>query len=240
MQGSRLETWYQTPIGQEVANVIDGIIREPLDHTFGQSILYLGDVVCDQWLNDSRIPFKIIASDTKLKATQMLTAYDTLPLPERSVDLVICAHALEHTHHPETYLAELTRVLVPEGHMIIIGFNPLSFWGAARALHQVPAFHGRYFHRAGYVHYWLTEHGCHVYDQVSCVFRPPWVKGWRSLRVLETLGNMAGIFPGGLYVQFVRKETIQAIPIRPLFKYKTFVLGRQTAAPSAGRGVFSG
>ena len=51
-----------------------------------------------------------------------------LPLASQSVDLVTLPHVLEGHEHPHEVLREAERVLVPEGHIVISGFNTGSLW----------------------------------------------------------------------------------------------------------------
>jgi len=55
--------------------------------------------------------------------------FDALPFDAASLDLVILPHALELARDPHLALREVERVLVPEGRVIIVGFNPASLWG---------------------------------------------------------------------------------------------------------------
>lgn len=55
--------------------------------------------------------------------------FDALPFATRSLDLVLLPHALEFAREPHRALAEVDRVLRPEGRVVIIGFNPASLWG---------------------------------------------------------------------------------------------------------------
>lgn len=56
------------------------------------------------------------------------------PLPDQSVDVVVMQHSLDFTRRPHQMIREATRVLAEDGHMVIIGFNPWSWWGALRTL----------------------------------------------------------------------------------------------------------
>ena len=51
-----------------------------------------------------------------------------LPLASQSVDLVVLPHVLEFHHNPHDVLREAERVLMPEGHVVISGFNTASLW----------------------------------------------------------------------------------------------------------------
>ena len=49
-----------------------------------------------------------------------------LPLASQSMDLVVMPHVLEFSKDPHQILREAERVLMPEGQIIIAGFNPLT------------------------------------------------------------------------------------------------------------------
>ncbi len=55
--------------------------------------------------------------------------FEALPIASNSLDLVVLPHALELAHDPHQTLREVERVLVPEGRVVIAGFNPASLWG---------------------------------------------------------------------------------------------------------------
>ena len=60
--------------------------------------------------------------------------FDALPFDAASLDLVVLPHALELARDPHRTLREVERVLVPEGRVLIIGFNPASLWGTRQRL----------------------------------------------------------------------------------------------------------
>lgn len=53
---------------------------------------------------------------------------ESLPFDTRSLDLVVLPHTLELAHDPHATLAEVDRVLRPEGRVVVVGFNPASLW----------------------------------------------------------------------------------------------------------------
>lgn len=78
------------------------------------------------FLRANRIPFRFTLSldhGAALAADPM-----QLPLAGQSVDLVALPHALESAADPHLVLREAERVLIPEGQLVISGFNPLSLW----------------------------------------------------------------------------------------------------------------
>ena len=59
--------------------------------------------------------------------------YADLPFASQSLDLVVLPHVLEFAAEPHQVLREVERVLIPEGQLIVCGFNPASLWGARQA-----------------------------------------------------------------------------------------------------------
>ena len=57
-----------------------------------------------------------------------------LPFESQSVDLIVMPHTLEFTSDPHRLLREAERVLMPEGRLVITGFNSLSLWGARQSV----------------------------------------------------------------------------------------------------------
>ena len=55
------------------------------------------------------------------------------PWPADSLDLVVLPHTLERSGDPHACLREVERVLIPEGHLLITGLNPWSWWGWRQA-----------------------------------------------------------------------------------------------------------
>ncbi len=60
--------------------------------------------------------------------------FDALPFDAASLDLVVLPHALELARDPHLALREVERVLVPEGRVVVVGFNPSSLWGLRQGL----------------------------------------------------------------------------------------------------------
>jgi ubiquinone/menaquinone biosynthesis C-methylase UbiE len=57
-----------------------------------------------------------------------------LPFAANSIDLAVMPHVLESHDNPHQILREVERILIPDGQLVITGFNPLSLWGASTAV----------------------------------------------------------------------------------------------------------
>jgi SAM-dependent methyltransferase len=78
---------------------------------------------------------------------RVATRLDELPFAAQSIDLAVLPHVLEFAADPHQVLREVERVLIPEGQVVISGFNPFSLWGARQAVGR--AFDARYVPCAG-------------------------------------------------------------------------------------------
>ena len=56
------------------------------------------------------------------------------PLADNSLDNIVLQHSLDFTSRPHQLIREASRVLAPNGTLVIIGFNPLSWWGVGRGI----------------------------------------------------------------------------------------------------------
>jgi SAM-dependent methyltransferase len=140
--GRYLLAWEQARLDQEVADA------------FGFHALQLGLPELDG-LRANRMPHRWVASDSMHLPEPLLVPppadeaistrpmppgpslhceFDALPLPDASIDLVVLPHALELARDPHQTLREVERVLVPEGRVVIVGFNPTSLWGMRQRL----------------------------------------------------------------------------------------------------------
>lgn len=72
-----------------------------------------------------------------LRPVALTLDYTELPFASHSMDLVVLPHVLEFSTDPHQVLREVERVLIPEGQVIICGFNPASLWGARHVMRRV-------------------------------------------------------------------------------------------------------
>lgn len=97
---------------------------------FGFNALQMGGLPRDL-LKNSRIAHRFAAADTIDADCALYCDDEFLPFAAASLDLLLLPHRLEFSERPHQTLREAERVLMPEGHLIISGFNPISLWGVA-------------------------------------------------------------------------------------------------------------
>ena len=131
-----LASWLTSPAGLYVRTWEEARLAALTTNIFGFNAVQIGVPEIDG-LAASRMPHRWIA-DTDIPRCSSLQAivmhdFAELPFATQSLDLVVLPHVLEFAHEPHQILREVDRVLIPEGQVIVTGFNPASLWGARQA-----------------------------------------------------------------------------------------------------------
>src|ERR1044071_6712217 len=112
--------WLATPLGQYLVQREQEYFDRAVADVFGYNALQLGMPELDL-LRASRIPLRCRAGVHG--EVELRTDFRDLGIATNSADLVLLPHVLEFAEHPHQILREVTRVLMPEAHVLIAGFN---------------------------------------------------------------------------------------------------------------------
>jgi SAM-dependent methyltransferase len=141
-----------------------------------------------------------------------------LPLPDASVDCLLCVHCLEVAERAGSLLREIWRVLAPEGRLLIIVPNRRGLWAR---FDTTPFGHGRPYSRAQ-LERLLTDALFTPVLWTSALHMPPMDRQWlvRWATAFERVG--ARLWPGfaGVIIVEARKELVGALPKRAPVKGK--------------------
>jgi SAM-dependent methyltransferase len=150
----QLPQWLKTPAGEYLLAWEQRHLDQAVADVFGFHALQLGLPELDA-LGANRMPHRWLAVESPppsaearaeaaaaepADAVAAKTAvalhchFDALPFESASLDLVVLPHSLELARDPHLTLREVERVLVPEGRVLILGFNPASLWGTRQRL----------------------------------------------------------------------------------------------------------
>jgi SAM-dependent methyltransferase len=142
--------WLTTPPGQYLLQWERACLLAAVADVFGFHALQLGLPELEI-LSANRMPHRWVALDhSGGLSSELVTDFAALPFPEQSLDLVVLPHTLELNADPHGVLREVARVLVPEGKVVITGFNPMSLWGQAQQ-------RARLYQRVGFGQNFLPE-----------------------------------------------------------------------------------
>jgi SAM-dependent methyltransferase len=124
-----LESWFESDVGKELQRQEKNLIDQHLESLFGYHLLQVGVSRHICLFENSKIGHRFILSPKKGGASVGIIDEEQLPIATEAVDVVLLHHVLEYTQRPHQLLNEAARLVVPSGHLLIIGFNPYSFIG---------------------------------------------------------------------------------------------------------------
>jgi SAM-dependent methyltransferase len=196
-----IEDWLDTPQGQYVMAWEQEKIDAVIDDLFGYNALQLG-LPQLQLLSRNRIPLRQIAGPSG--AVDVVCDLRELPFASASIDLVVMPHALEFHGDPHQILRDVERILIPDGQLVITGFNPMSLWGLCRKLpsrSRIFPFNGNYL-SVPRLRDWLQLLNLEVNRGNFGCYAPPWLQARRlkRWRFMEAAGDRWWSFAGGVYL----------------------------------------
>ncbi|MEX2354001.1 MAG: methyltransferase domain-containing protein [Gammaproteobacteria bacterium] len=237
----RLQAWFERPLGQYLLEREQAVLDRILPNLFGYHLMQIGLLYRDNFLNSSCISHRILVQlDEEGELQQgadMQCAQDYIPLAADSVDVVVLPHVLEYSANPHRLLREIERILIGEGHLIIIGFNPWSFCGVWRALlawRDEPPWSGHFF-SYGRLRDWFSLLDFEQVHIERFFYLPPFrnMKLIRKLDFIEKIGSYCCPFVGGVNVIVVKKRVIPLTPVKLIWHKKRSMIESGLAEPTA-------
>jgi SAM-dependent methyltransferase len=219
-RSASLRNWYQRPLGRLLADAELAALEAELPTLFGYHLLVLEPPWERCHLGASRIPHHVIQSvDPLTQGRAGLGGHsEDWPIMSDSIDAIVLPHTLEITGDPHQVLREADRSLIPDGHLVIIGFNPRSLWGIRRVLtrkrQQMPW--DTRFLSMNCIKDWLSLLG---FDTLHChyLFQGPPLQNRRLLEKLPPRGTGGGYgfkYLSASYILVARKRTVIMTPLR--------------------------
>lgn len=139
-----LARWYKTPTGQRLRREINAQLPNIVSGIVGQQHAQIG---IGDWPGMYKHGMKLDYHD----AFGAEVNPGVLP---NSMDSLLLIHALDVTSDPQRVLHIADKLVAKSGHLIIVGFNPLSFWGLMRLPMRVMR---RSPWRCGFYSLWRTR-----------------------------------------------------------------------------------
>ncbi len=216
---SELESWYSGGHGPYLLDETHGLLQKHLETAFGYHILQLGPLRGHSLIGDSRINHRIFAGNRPGAGVGLICDSDELPLESDSVDVIVAHHCLEFSANPHQVLRELQRVLTPQGHLLLVGFNPVSLRGLNTAVRRMlPSSPWKDHHPVGErrLNDWLRLVGCEPHSS-SYIYSIPQVGSGRFRAALQRCDqwcNAHNLPIGGVYMVHAIKQQSAQTPAR--------------------------
>lgn len=235
-----IRKWFESPIGLRLLQTEFAILEQVLSGLFGYHLLQVS-VQDGELFASSPIQHKVTLGLMAGDKSPFMARPTELPLGNDSIDVVLLHHMLDFIDSPQEALREISRTVLPSGHLVIIGFNPYSLWGMLKpfgSLLKVPPWNGRFI-RPGRLMDWMNLLNFKIDRAQYCMYglplaskqsnRPDFSKG---------LSRNTNWPLGAVYVIVARKQVGAMTPIRPVWRtQKSF--GRLSVVRSANRNILS-
>ena len=225
---SQLRDWYEKYPGVWLQEQELALLENALTDLFGYHILQIGLYNERTCLNVSRIPHRMVM-DVKFPDTDKGTGTnffngepEFIPIASDSLDVLVLSHTLEYCSNPHEVLREVDRILIPEGYVVILGFNPWGSWSLWRLLfgwRKKAPWCGRFISMAR-LKDWLQLLGFDITESHRYFFRPPLSHQgiMTRLQFLDNLGSRFFPILGGAYFLVAKKQVATLTPIKPRWR----------------------
>lgn len=224
---NNLNEWFKYPLGGAVAESIRKQFEsadEPFYSLFYHHCLQIG--TSERILNNPRV---YMLNSAWCGDAHVIAQTDTLPFANECFSMVFLPFTLENISDTGLILSEVSRVLRPDGSVLIASINPWSLWGVARACHA-QALWSTDIHLRSSLHIYslLSSGGFQVHWIKSFFYRPPLSSrvGLKKTRFLEPVGQMFWPYPGGVYLLLAKKVTPSLLSVKPLWQGGGYVFGK--------------
>jgi SAM-dependent methyltransferase len=230
---AQLDSWFKTTLGQRLLKTEVDVLQKILPRLFGFHLLQIGGTGQGILLDSSRIRHRCIVNRSVINTlpacySQVCSEFSALPFAQDSIDVVVLPHLLEFEAHPHEILREVERILIPEGYLVILGFNPFSVWGTLRWFlkKREGPWHSQFL-SAFRVKDWLALLGFDLIEHHTFFFSPPFQKNYYiDYQFLEFVGNRLAWNFGAVYVLVAKKRVTLITPLRlPWYEPQPLVSG---------------
>lgn len=214
--------WQDIAHGEEIKQNINSHLSQWWPKFFGYHLLKIGNLSCELDISGCQIKHQVGVAEQSNTAG-VRADIDELPFSQHSVDLTILSHCLEFCPDPHHLIREAHRVLIPDGHLVISGFNPYSFCGLAKPFYfrsERYPWCGRFFTPAR-IKDWLHLLGFEVLEEKRMMYSSLTRKHslsrfsvWRDF-CHQYLGKA-----GSVYVLVAKKRELPLTPIKAKWRTK--------------------
>lgn len=213
-----LSDWFRTPKGEYVLAWERSQYDNAVEDVFGFNAVQVGLPDVD-FLRESRIPLRFVVGEGGAQASPAPLLADPahLPLATHSIDLLVLPHVLEFSANAHQILREVERVLMPEGQVIISGFNPHSLWGLKGMFGRTEYPWCASFIGLLRLRDWLSLLGLELNGGRFGCYAPPFSQArWlQRFSFMESAGDRWWPIAGGVYVVRALKRTVGMRMVMP-------------------------
>ncbi|MFT6386786.1 MAG: SAM-dependent methyltransferase [Cellvibrionaceae bacterium] len=217
---SDISSWFSTSAGQRLLQSEQIKLNRIMPEMYGYHLMQLSvDSGSLSLSRQSPVTHHFSLGVEPKDEVGAVTEFESLPIDAESIDVALLHHVLEYSTKPHQLLRETARTIIPNGYIIVVGFNPWSFSTTKRQLGRLISPNAqRRFHnlRRSRLLDWLQlldfepvllEYGDHGWP----------VQNQYGKKIQEYIRNLFPIF-GSFYIIVARKSITPMTIIKPEWK----------------------
>ncbi|MDP0589692.1 MAG: hypothetical protein QS748_11095 [Candidatus Endonucleobacter bathymodioli] len=170
-KSQRLRDWFGSSGGMSILKAEQRFLDCTLQRIFGYYACQVSVAGGLEMLNNCSVGyhFKLINTPTASHGLSAIACDANFwPINPGSLDLILLHHVLDIADSPHRLLIEAAKSIIPEGKLVVLGFNPCSLSGIGRWImpERIGAFKGVKFIHARRLQDWLKLLGFNI-DQIT-------------------------------------------------------------------------
>ncbi|RMG34872.1 MAG: class I SAM-dependent methyltransferase [Gammaproteobacteria bacterium] len=235
----RLREWLPGAAGRRLIAAEEALLRRFVEGLFGYYLVSVEGLGADlRPLHECPVRHKLRLAPSEEEGGDIVARAEQLPLRSDTIDAVVLHHSLDFSADPHLVLREVERVLIAEGRVVILGFNPFSLWGVWRLLLRGRSTGPWCGHFLSYrrVVDWLGLLGFDVEYTDVAAFVPPLPQRWEGrFAGVERLARRYLPMFAGVYVIRAVKRVSTVTPVRLRWQALRVFSPSGAMEPTAGR-----
>lgn len=230
--------WFASPLGAALLRAEVQVVAQALEQVFGFQCLQIGSWGPPElFLTHARTQRSALVAADAGRAGDVRSRAAELAVQADSVDAVLLPHTLECELEPHEVLREAGRILVGEGHLIVLGFEPLGTWAMRQRLARgafVPGVRRTLAERR--LRDWLQLLGFEVLEVQRFLFAPPLARLQTASTEALLTASGSRLWPrlSGAYLLKAQKRVYCIRPVRMRARALRAVVGAAQPARRVG------
>ncbi|WP_158769754.1 methyltransferase domain-containing protein [Paraglaciecola sp. L1A13] len=213
-------SWSVLPSGIERKAIVEAELDEITQQFFGYHLVKVGNLSSELSLSKCSIKHCVNMVAKEHENASMRSLSRDMALKENSVDGFVLAHELDFAQDPHQILREVDRAIMPDGDLVIVGFNPLSLTGLRKLVwfNSQSLLHEARFFSVPRIKDWLHLLGF----EVTLVRYRPYTKLFTARPNNILIRWCQRFLPqlASVYIIVAKKRTVPLSPIKPKWQLK--------------------
>lgn len=233
----QLDYWYTSAAGLVLAEQEQKELDRIMPRYYGYYLLLLGNLRQIDWARTSPVlkKFYLVSEERESKQILIKGKFVALPFVNDSLDVVVLPHILEFCDDPKVLIDEVYRVLRPDGHIVMLSFNPYNLW----SLRHMIKMQGVDYQiiKSALTMPWVMEQqfsrlNCQLLDKRTFYVSPKLTKKVTN-RVFEILLTQYSSYFGRVYSKVFQKKVMPlTLKLKPVWWRRWLAGGKKLIQPT--------